>query len=335
MKTLKDKSLKAIIGMVAFTAVALFATLSASAQSLSSQLVDKDIPVSEFHSLNVADDFEVTLNRGTYGVRLTVDEALSPYVEVYVKSKTLYLKYDEKSVPKEVKNQYKGKNGRTPVFRVVVYAPELQSLTLADNATFYTVEQFSASQFELSAAGKSQVKNLSVTANSAKLDLKKNAAVTLKLETERGVEAATDNSANLNLNFTGKELALNTSGSSVVVANGPCTTLNIFSSGSSEVSVTSETKQVSLDTEGSSKVVLTGKAVSMKVDGKRSSNVDAFAMPLETVEANLANTANVTVTVSQKVVANLVGGSALYYSGKPVIELVKVVKSTLAPYGTK
>jgi hypothetical protein len=82
-------------------------------------------------------------------------------------------------------------------------------------------------------------------------------------------------------------------------------------------------------------LTLTGKATEMKVKGSRSSTVDAFAMPLETVEANLSNSSSVTVTVSKKIYANLVGGSSLYYSGTPVFEIEKIVKSTLAPYGTK
>ena len=65
MNMLKDKSLKAIIGMIAFAAVLLVAPQRATAQSLSAQLTDKDITVSEFNAVNVSDDFEVTLSRGS------------------------------------------------------------------------------------------------------------------------------------------------------------------------------------------------------------------------------------------------------------------------------
>jgi len=256
-------------------------------------------------------------------------------VEVYVRSRTLFISYDEKAVPKELKKQYKGKGSLTPVFRVMAYTPELESVTLADNAVLAGVQEFVASKFELTAAGKSQVRNLSVTAPSAKIVLRKNAIATLNLTTERGVEVNTDNNANLKLTFTGKELALNADGSSVVVAEGPTTGLNLMTGGSSQVTVTSDTEKVDLTTEGSSKLTLTGKAVEMKVTGSRSSTVDALAMPLERVEANLANSSSVTVTVSKKVIANLVGGSALFYSGTPEFQIEKIVKSTLAPYGTK
>ena len=335
MKLLNDKSLTAIIGMIAFAASLVFAPQRAAAQSLSAQLTDKDIMVSEFNAINVSDDFEVTVSRGTYGVRLTVDKDLAPYVEVYVRSKTLYVTYDEKAVPKDLRKLYRGKGALTPVFRIMAYTPDLQAVTLSDNATLTGVEEFVTGNFELTAAGKSQVKNLSVAAATAKIILRKNAVANLNIKTDRGVEVNTDNNANLKLTFTGKELALNADGSSVVVADGPTTSLNLMTGGSSQVSVTSDTEKVDLTTEGSSHLTLTGKALEMKVKGSRSSSVDAFAMPLETVEANLSNSSNVTVSVSKKVYANLVGGSALYYSGSPEFQIEKIVKSTLAPYGTK
>ena len=336
MKMLKDNSLKAIIGMVAFAAVLLIAPQRAAAQSLSAQLTDKDITVSEFNAVNVSDDFEVTVSRGTYGVRLTVDKELAPYVEVYVRSKVLYISYDEKAVPKELRKQYRGKGALTPVFRVVAYTPELQAVTLSDNATLTGVEEFTAGEFELTTAGKSQVKNLSISATSARISMKKNAVANLTLKTDRGVEVNTDNNANLKLTFTGRELALTADGSSVVVADGGTTrSLNLSTGGSSQVSVISDTEKVEVTSEGSSKLTLTGKAREMEVKGSRSSVVDAFAMPLEEVEANLSNSSTVTVSVSKKVSVNLVGGSALYYSGSPVFQIEKIVKSTLAPYGTK
>ena len=332
---LKDNYLKAIIGMIAFAAVLLGASQRVAAQSLSAQVTDKDIMVSEFNAVNVSDDFDVTISRGTYGVRLTVDKELAPYVEVYVRSKVLYISFDEKSVPKELRKQYRGKGALTPVFRVMAYTPELQAVTLSDNAVLSGVEEFVTSDFELTAVGKTQVKNLSVSAASARISMKKNAVASLNLKTDRGVEVNTDNNANLKLTFTGRELALTSDGSSLVVADGPTRSLNLSTGGSSQVSITSETEKVEVTAEGSSKLTLTGKALEMEVKGSRSSVVDAFAMPLEEVEANLSNSSTVTVSVSKKVTANLVGGSALLYSGNPAFQIEKIVKSTLAPYGTK
>ena len=63
MKMLKDKSLKAFIGMIAFAAVLMLAPQRAAAQSLSAQLTDKDITVSEFNAVNVSDVSPMTRRR--------------------------------------------------------------------------------------------------------------------------------------------------------------------------------------------------------------------------------------------------------------------------------
>ena len=334
MKTLTVKSLKAIIGMIAFVAL-LGLPQHLSAQALTAQLSDKEIPVSEYNSIDVSDDFEVTLARGAYGVRLTVDKDLAPYVEVYVKAKTLFLSFDEKAVPKDIRKLYKGRNGLTPVFRVVAYTPDIHSITLDDNAVFIGVEEFVSSNFELTAGGKSQVKNLSVVAASAKISMKKNAQAVVSIRSDRGVEVATESNANLKLTASGNELAIRSEGSSVVVASGPVHLVNVFSAGSSQVTLTSDTEKVDLTMEGSSKVVLTGKGDVLTVKGSRNSNLDAYSMPFEEVTADLAGSSNVTVSVAKKLDATLVGGSALYYSGAPEFRIGKIVKSTLAPYGTK
>jgi hypothetical protein len=42
-----------------------------------------------------------------------------------------------------------------------------------------------------------------------------------------------------------------------------------------------------------------------------------------------------TVNVDKEDKVTLVSGASLYYSGTPVFQIDKIVKSTLAPYGTK
>ena len=335
MKMLKGNSLKALIGTIAFAVVLLAAPLRSAAQALSSQVLDKDVVVTEFNALNVSDDFEVTVARGAYGARLTVDKELAPYVEVYVRSRTLYITFDEKAVPRDLRKLYRGRNGLTAVFRVVVYTPNLQSITLSDYATLTATEEFVTSDFELVAAGKTQVKNLSVSAASAKVSLKKNAVVNMVVRTDRDIEVSTDNNVTLDLSFNAENLILASGGSSIVTADGPCVTMNLTTAGSSQVKISSETEVVDITAEGNSLLTLNGKAYDMKVKGSRNASVDALAMPLETVDANLANSSSVLVDVSKSVHANLVGGSSLYFTGSPVIEIEKIVKSTLAPYGTK
>ena len=335
MKGMNYNLLKAMTGIIASVIMLGLSASRGLAQGLTVQLEDKEVPVSEFNGLNISDDFDVTVAKGSFSVKLTVDKDLMPYVDVYVRSKTLYLSYDQKAVPKNIKKQYKGKSAPVPVFRVVVYTPTLESVVMSDNTRLTGVEEFFSSNFTLDAADKAEVQNLTVNATSAKVQMKKNTKAMLTLKTDRGVEVVTEGNASVKLNSTGKELIVNTSGSSNVAATGDCTLLNIASAGSSQVNVTTETEKVAVTAEGSSKVLLNGRGKQLIVKGTRSSSLDAYAFPVDEVEADLAGSSTVSVSVSQKVSATLVGGSSLYYSGTPEFRITKIVKSTLAPYGTK
>ena len=321
--------------MIAFAVAVLVAPQRSAAQVLSPLVMDKDIALTEFNALNVSDDFEVTMTRGAYGAHLTVDKELAPYVEVYVRSRTLFISFDEKAVPKDLRKLYRGRSGLTATFRVIVYAPDIKTVALSDYAILTGTEEFVSTDFELSAIGKSQVKNLSVTAATAKISLKKNAAANLVLRTDRDIEISTDNNSTLDLSYDTETLTLWSGGSSVINADGPCVTMNLTTTGSSQVKISSETEVVNITAEGNSLLTLNGKAYDMKVQGARNASVDALAMPLETVDANLANNSSVLVDASKSIHVNLVGGSALYYTGNPLIEIEKIIKSTLAPYGTK
>ena len=65
-----------------------------------------------------------------------------------------------------------------------------------------------STDFELAAAGKSQVKNLSITAATAKISLKKNAAVNMVVRADRGIEVSTDNNSTLDLSYDAENLTL-------------------------------------------------------------------------------------------------------------------------------
>ena len=321
--------------MIAFAVVLLASSQRSAAQVLTPQVMDKDIVVSEFNAINVSDDFEVTVARGAYGARLTVDKELAPYVEVYVRSRTLFITFDEKAVPRDLRKLYRGRGGLTATFRVVVYTPDLQSVTLSDYAILTGTEEFVATDFELVAAGKSQVKNLSITAASGKVSLKKNATANLVIRADRDLEVTTDNNSILDLSYDAENLTLLSGGSSIVTADGPCVTMNLTTAGSSQVKISSETEVVDIAAEGNSQITLNGKAYDLKIKGSRNASVDALAMPLETVDANMANSSSVLVDASKSIHVNLVGGSAVYFTGNPAIEIEKIIKSTLAPYGTK
>ena len=326
MKALVDKVLWLTIGLVC-----LFA-LPARAQTAGTE--EKSLPVGEFTSLSVTDDFEVSLVKGRHGVKITSEKELIPYIQVYVRSRTLFITYDEKSVPKDIKKLFKGRGASDPVFRAVVTMPEVGGISLSNNATLSAAEDFDGSGFELNLADKAQVKTLSLKLDGAVLNLKKNAQASLNLEVSNRLEINVEGNASLKLGGKADELALNAAGSSEVTLAADTKSSNLTTSGSAGVSLSQKTEKMTLNVGGSSRVNLSGEAENLQIHGERNAQVEANAFSVEKCEASMSGSSRINISISESLEASLVGGSALYYTGTPAIKIGKVIKSTLAPYGS-
>ena len=313
-----------------------FACVQAYAQANNYELETKTLPVSEFTSVSAEDDFEVTLLRGPQSVKVTSYRDLMPYIQVYVRGKVLYVTFDERSVPKDVKKQYKGRGANEPVYRVVVSLTELNGITLGNNATLVSSDTFiSNNRFDMNLADKAQVKSLELQAASVSVSMKKNAQAVMTLTADKKLEVSTDGNANLKLTATAPEMQLDAAGSSdcILVANSENAALSMV--GSSDMTATLKTKKAVLKTSGSSELILSGEAESLEVQGEKSSNIDAAGFTTKTLDVNMSGTSKVNVAVTDSITATLIGGSALYYTGTPAIKIGKIIKSTLAPTGSK
>ena len=296
-------------------------------------LEESTLPVGEFTMVSASGDFEVTLSKGSYGVRLTTDKNLTPYVQVYVRSNTLYLTYDEKSVPKDIKKLYKGKNASQPVFRAVVSMPQLNGIELDDNVILSSAEAFYGSDIVISLTDKAQVRNLTVQGNSITVNMKKNAQAALTLTADKKMEVTTDDKAILKLAEKAREITLNAKGNSdnALSGEGEILTLNLSETTTSNVS--HRTKNAVLNVGGSSKLILTGTGEYLEVKGGKNAEVEAVAFPVKTMKAELDG-GKVNVAVEKEMNVTLLGGSSLFFTGSPTLIVNKIVKSTLAPAGT-
>ena len=296
-------------------------------------LEETTLPVGEFTMVSANGDFEVTLSKGSYGVRLTTDKNLTPYVQVYVRSNTLYLTYDEKSVPKDIKKLYKGKNASQPVFRAVVSMPQLNGIELDDNVILSSAEAFYGSDIVISLTDKAQVRNLTVQGNSITVDMKKNAQAALTLTADKKIEATTDDKAILKLAEKAREITLNAKGSSDNALSGEGEILNLNLSEKTTSNVNQRTKNAVLNVGGSSKLILNGAGEYLEVKGGKNAEVEAVAFPVKTMKAELDG-GKVNVAVEKELNMTLLGGSSLFFTGSPTLIVNKIVKSTLAPAGT-
>ncbi len=296
-------------------------------------LEETTLPVGEFTMVSANGDFEVTLSKGSYGVRLTTDKNLTPYVQVYVRSNTLYLTYDEKSVPKDIKKLYKGKNASQPVFRAVVSMPQLNGIELDDNVILSSAEAFYGSDIVISLTDKAQVRNLTVQGNSITVNMKKNAQAALTLTADKKMEVTTDDKAILKLAEKAREITLNAKGNSDNALSGEGEILNLNLSEKTTSNVSHRTKNAVLNVGGSSKLILTGSGEYLEVKGGKNAEVEAVAFPVKTMKAELDG-GKVNVAVEKEMNVTLLGGSSLFFTGSPTLIVNKIVKSTLAPAGT-
>lgn len=267
---------------------------------------------SEFDAISVSDGFKVTMvEKDGYNAKFKVSDALESYIECYVKGGTLYIGLDDKSVPKEVKKSFKGKNSDVPLLEATVYVPSLNSVTLSDDCTFSCGNDLKAGKFRLDLSGTSSAANLNVSAESAVISVSKKAKLSsFNIKVEDKVTVNGDGSASAVIEYSAKTLEINNAGSADLAIDGQC--------GSASVS-----------TAGSAKLSLSGKAASLKVTGKGgSSKIDATAVSVDDVTVSLDG-AELTVNPAKNLSLDLGKGATVNYSGDPKIKIVKIQNASV------
>ena len=330
MKALIDKLL-----ILAIASVTLMQAAPVARAQFTSQLEEKTIPVGDFTGIEVADDFEVTLSSGPCVARVTVDKMLSPYVQVYVRGKVLHIDYDSKSVPKDVRKLYKGRNAPKPVFRANVSLQELSSLTLAGNATLTCGDVIDCHlTTDIDLQDRAQLKNLTLKTNALDLDMKKQAQAAVSIDALNKADVKTDGNSSLKATINAHDVVCTAAGSSeqAITATGENATFSGSGSAQSSYTFTGEKAVVILG--GSADMVLSGKGDALSVRGEKTSTLEAAAFDCKEADVNLNGAVKANITVSDSLDATLTGGSTLYYTGTPAFKIAKIVKSTLAPYGS-
>ena len=292
-----------------FTAIVIV-TLTSALSVAQTRTIEHEY--SEFDAISVSDGFNVTMiERDGYNAKFKVSDALESYIQCYVKAGTLYIGIDEKSVPKEVKKSFKGKNSDGPVLEATVYVPVLNAITLNDNCTFSSSSSLNSNDFKLSLTGSSSITNLNVNANSAVISVnKKSKLSTFNVKTLDKVTVNADGSASVVLEYSAKNLEVNNSGSADLAINGQCETASVCTAGSARLS-------------------LSGKANTLAVTGKGgSSKIDAVTMSVNDVNVSLDG-AELTVTPGQNLSLDLGKGASVCYSGDPLIKIVKIQNASV------
>lgn len=309
------------------------AALAQEQQSFTIQLEDKTLPVGDFSTINATGDFEVTLDKGDYGVRLTVDNALSPYVQVYVRAKTLYIGYDEKSVPKDIKKLYKQKNASVPTFRAVVTLPELAGITVADNAVINSAVEFPGEYVTISLADKAQIKSLSVNSVTANITMAKNTQAVLSIKADDKIEITNEGNSNLKLSANTGNLVVNGNGNATISIGAETPVANVNGAANSKIALAAKADKIVAGGIANTKIVLSGETTTLEIRTEKNAEIDGDGLLTKEVIANLNGNSKANVNVSETIEATILGGSSLFYTGTPAFKIGRVIKSTLAPKG--
>lgn len=287
-------------------AFALVASVSAMAQ----KTVDQYVDYTGFKNVEINNNFEVKLCYSeAYSVKITVDERIAENVIAVVKSNTLVLDIDEKGYSKELKQELKAKNAIPPVVIAEVYAPTFSRITLSGKASVVSKENLKVDDLTVEVGNAACVKNLAVDGQAVKVKLSNKASGRFDLYCKE-VEYSADNSASSTLVLNCSNFIASNNGSSVTTADG-------------------DFKIVEINSKNSSSFTITGGADKLCVTGSGSSTVNSDGLTVMTGEVSLSNSALCKINAKKALKVELLNSSHLIYNSNPVIEVDRIVGSTM------
>ena len=276
---------------------------------------DLDVP-GGFSSIVANNAFQITYrNADYYRVEWSADELVMDYVEVNVRANTLNIGFNEKSLPKELKKTFKGRNAPKLVLRVTIYAPKFSSLALSEDASFdATGTTFNTDNFNLEMTGESHCTNLSIGAEKARVEMSKSATAILDFGADN-IEIKTDDKAILNLKQDSDKIF-------------------VESAGSSSIKVSGDSKEVSVQGAGSSKINMDGNAMNLSLSNSKNCEFDGTLLKVNTATL-VMNSSTATVNAADKISLNIKGGAKVYFLEDPTIEVVDIISSSLSHYNSQ
>lgn len=281
------------------------------------QTVTKSNEFSDFSSIEASYNFDVVIKEGTSKVEWIVDQVVEDLVQIYQKGNTLVLSFDTKSMTKEQKKHYKGKNAPTMVLKAIIHTPNLESLSLKDNVKVdASGAHFNVNGFTLKMEDETSISGLNVTA--------------------RNVSVETLDKVSATASFDAPKVLLKSAKKSLLKANlSNCEELTVKTDGSAEVTASGSSEIINVNASGSSKIAITnGTAKKLGLASKNSAETDVTAYTLE--EAELAMVGGKAYVNATKILSlDLKGGSLVSFMSDPSVEIVKVEKSSITRYNGK
>lgn len=284
--------------------------------SLKAQTVTKSNEFSSFTGIEASDNFDIVIKEGAPRAEWIVDELVEGLVQVYQKGSNLVFAFDRKSMTKEQKKHYKGKNAPVMVLKGTIYINNLESISLKEKVKVdASGVSFNANSFNLTMEDEAVINSLNVTTNNAT------------------IETSDKTKANLTIS-TNKLLTKSDKKSVVKLTIDQCKDLTIKTDGYANVTVSGSVDVINVQNSGSSKVAITnGNCPLLGLASKNSAEIDATAYSLE--KADLAMVGGKAFLNVTKVLTLDIKSSLVSFMSDPAIEIVKIEKSSVTHFNGK
>jgi len=291
--------------------ISLALAVMASATMYAQQTVVQNKDLDSFTTVSMTEKFSFRLKTSpSYSVRIISDERIADYVRPVVKNGVFSVFLDEKKFTPELKKELKAKGAAEPVLEIEIYAPYIKKLELKDKAVLLDSDQLKVDNFSLNMAGNSKINGLDIECVTADLDFggSSNSNVSVDVDTKLNITAG--NSSTINLTQKGGNSIVNTKGSAVL-------NLNV------------NAVDIDIEAAGGSSTYISGVASMLEVEASAGALIDAEA--LEAKEGNFiqSGSSKCHVNIEERMKVNLTGGCMLSFKRKPMIEVDRIVNSTL------
>ena len=286
---------------------ALVTSFAANAQASLVQENDYE----SFSSVNVSDDFSVKLiNSPKYSVKTVSDERIAPYVVCYVKNGVLYVSLDRKSFSQELKKQMRVKGAAAPILEAEICCPTIKSLEMSGNTHLKLADVINAPNFTLILTDKAKVNKINFEGETAEINLSKGAYASIEATTAKTLYVTTENNSQAIVKHFGNAISL-------------------VASGASTQNVESEAVNMNADFSGGSTIEVKGSTTMLQAKGSGTSRLTAEETVADNAAVTQTGSSKCHVNVTGNLLVNLSGGAMLTFKDKPVIEVERILNSTL------
>lgn len=311
MKRLNHRLLLVLIAIAASGSLPLFA------QRVRASVQD-ELPA--FSRIVLGGEFSLDVRYGKqYRARMAVEELFGDYVQFAVADSTLTVSIDERKVPGEVRKLFKGKDSRSPEFRIEVTMPEtLRELALDGHAVLNSVEDlvYDGSSLSVRLSDNARIASVAFSADRIRLSLDRKADATLSVACD---SLFVEQAGASNLDVTHRSAA------STFAVGGSATLL-----------VKGETGLLKLDAKGFSKSILNGKAPVARFQIGTSSQVNAVSLENARAFAEVAGlNSSLTTAATDELTVDLGTGATVYFLNDPTIRVLYLKNASLIPYDRK